>query len=152
MLLVSSICNVIVIAFWLRLPDFAYRKGKVLLLLWWWNLSVLDIYQSANGDQCWFGIEWGFHLPPLGAQSLIWPRRVRGAEQGVAFGSWVLNSLEKIVKVGDERFTCGTNNVFPNNIHPWCYFIKNFLIQPFFSLQEKNFQAKIPTRATTSFV
>ena len=34
-------------------------------------------------------------------------------------------SLEKIVKVGDEWFTCGTNNVSPNNIHLWCYFIKN---------------------------
>ena len=46
-------------------------------------------------------------------------------------------SLEKIVKVGDERFTCGTNNVSPNNIHSWCYFIKNFLIQLFFPCRKK---------------
>ena len=43
-------------------------------------------------------------------------------------------SLEKIVKVGDERFTCGTNNVSPNNIHLWCYFIKN----------DSRFGARIP--------
>ena len=31
--------------------------------------------------------------PPLGVQSLIWPRRVCGAEQGVVSGSRVLNRL-----------------------------------------------------------
>ena len=63
-------------------------------VLWWWNLNVLEIIISVC--RWWSMLIWKrmrISSPLLGAQSLIWRRRVHGPEQGVASGSWVLNRL-----------------------------------------------------------